>query len=223
MLIEKIDACTSSMNELSTLRANALSLNAYEAAVNQLTPVDATITEFVATVEEMNKHDFCKMNLSAEDIDKMRDAIKTCAEAVNLMSLNNNDVAAITSVFKSQKTILTALWNSAAKAYVTPIRSYLGIIQTFAANKDDIANLSKNLNTGSAAEPVQSQPDLSGHRPGGAADHQLELPGGCGVHLPQLLLPGAGQRRLFHHYLCLPSDAGAAARCLPAEPYRRCE
>lgn len=153
MLIEKIDACTSSMNELSILRANAMSLNAYETAVNQITPVDATITEFVATVEEMNKHDFCKMNLSAEDIDKMRDAIKACAEAVNLMTLNNNDVAAIASVFKSQKTILTALWNSAAKAYVTPIRSYLGIIQTFAANKDDIANLSKNLNTGSTAEP----------------------------------------------------------------------
>ena len=153
MLIDKINACTSSMNELSTLRTNALSLNAYEAAVNQLLPVDSTITEFVATVEEMNKHDFCKMNLSAEDIDKMRDAIKACAEAVNLMTLNNNDVAAIASVFKSQKTILTALWNSAAKAYVTPICSYLGIIQTFAANKDDIANLSKNLNTGSTAEP----------------------------------------------------------------------
>lgn len=153
MLIDKIDACTSSMNELSTLRTNAMSLNAYETAVNQLTPVDATITEFVATVEEMNKHDFGKMNLSAEDIDKMRDAIKACAEAVNLMTLNNNDVTAIASVFKSQKAILTALWNSAAKAYVTPIRSYLGIIQTFAANKDDIANLSKNLNTGSTAEP----------------------------------------------------------------------
>lgn len=153
MLIDKIDACTSSMNELSTLRTNAMSLNAYETAVNQLTPVDATITEFVATVEEMNKHDFCKMNLSAEDIDKMRDAIKACAEAVNLMTLNNNDVTAIASVFKSQKAILTALWNSDAKAYVTPIRSYLGIIQTFAANKDDIANLSKNLNTGSTAEP----------------------------------------------------------------------
>lgn len=153
MLIDKINACTSSMNELSTLRANALSLNAYEAAVNQLIPVESTITEFVATVEEMNKHDFCKMNLSAEDIDKMRDAIKACAAAVNSMTLNNNDVAAIASVFKSQKTILSALWNSAAKAYVTPIRSYLGIIQTFAANKEDIANLSKNLNTGSTAEP----------------------------------------------------------------------
>ena len=153
MLIDKITACTASMNELSTLRANALSLNAYEAAVNQLTPVDSTITEFVATVEEMNKHDFCRMNLSEEDIDKMRDAIKTCAEAVNSMTLNNNDVAAIASVFKSQKAILTMLWNSAAKTYVTPIRSYLGIIQTFAANKDDIANLSKSLNTGSTSEP----------------------------------------------------------------------
>lgn len=153
MLIDKINACTSSMTELSTMRANALSLSAYEAAVNQLTPVDSTITEFVATVEEMNKHEFCKMNLSEEEIEKMKDAIKACAAAVNQMTLNNNDVAAIASVFKSQKTILTALWNSAAKAYVTPIRSYLGIIQTFAANKEDIASLSKALNTGSTAEP----------------------------------------------------------------------
>jgi predicted phage tail protein len=93
------------------------------------------------------------MNLSAEEIEKMKDAIKTCAGAVNQMTLNNNDVAAISSVFKSQKTILTALWNSVAKTYVTPIRSYLGIIQTFAANKEDLANLSKALNTGSTAEP----------------------------------------------------------------------
>ena len=153
MLIDKINACTSSMNELSTMRANALSLSAYEAAINQLTPVDSTITEFVATVEEMNKHEFCKMNLSAEEIEKMKDAITTCAAAVNQMTLNNNDVAAIASVFKSQKTILTALWNSTAKDHVTPIRSYLGIIQTFAANKEDIANLSKALNSGSTAEP----------------------------------------------------------------------
>jgi predicted phage tail protein len=153
MLIDKIYACTSSMNELSAMRTNALSLSAYEAAVNQLAPVDSAITEFVATVEEMNKHEFCKMNLSAEEIEKMKDAIKTCAGAVNQMTLNNNDVAAISSVFKSQKTILTALWNSAAKTYVTPIRSYLGIIQTFAANKEDLANLSKALNTGSTAEP----------------------------------------------------------------------
>lgn len=153
MLIDKINACTSSMNELSTMRANALSLSAYEAAINQLTPVDSAITEFVATVEEMNKHDFCKMNLSAEEIEKMKDAIKACAAAVNQMTLNNNDVVAISSVFKSQKTILTALWNSTAKDYVTPIRSYLGIIQTFATNKEDIATLSKALNTGSTAEP----------------------------------------------------------------------
>ena len=153
MLIDKINACTSSMTELSTMRANALSLSAYEAAVNQLAPVDSTITEFVATVEEMNKHEFCKMNLSVEEIEKMKDAIKVCAAAVNQMTLNNNDVTAISSVFKSQKTILTALWNSTAKEYVAPIRSYLGIIQTFAANKEDIANLSKALNTGSTAEP----------------------------------------------------------------------
>lgn len=153
MLIDKINACTSSMAELSTMRANASSLSAYETAVNRLTPVDSIITEFVATVEEMNKHEFCKMNLSAEEIEKMKDAIKTCAAAVNQMTLNNNDVTAISSVFKSQKTILTTRWNSTAKEYVAPIRNYLGIIQTFATNKDEIASLIKALNTGSTAEP----------------------------------------------------------------------
>lgn len=153
MLIDKINNCTSSINELSTLRSNALSLSAFESSVNKLTTVDSMVTDFVATVEEMNKHDFCKMNLSAEELEKMEDAIKTCVVAVNGMTLSNNDVAAITTVFQSQKTILTTLWKSTAKAYVDPIRSYLGIIQTFAANKDEIASLSKSLLTGSTAEP----------------------------------------------------------------------
>lgn len=153
MLIDKITNCTSSINELSTLRSNALSLSAFEASINKLTTVDSMVTDFVATVEEMNKHDFCKMNLSAEDLEKMQDAIKTCVAAVNGMTLSNNDVAAITTVFQSQKTILNTLWKSTAKAYVDPIRSYLGIIQTFAANKDEIANLSKALLNGSTAEP----------------------------------------------------------------------
>ena len=153
MLIDKINNCTSSINELSTLRSNALSLSAFEASVNKLTTVDTMVTEFVATVEEMNKHEFCKMNLSSEELEKMQEAIKTCVAAVNAMSLSSNDVTAITTVFQSQKTILTTLWKSTAKAYVDPIRSYLGIIQTFAANKDEIANLSKSLLTGSTAEP----------------------------------------------------------------------
>lgn len=153
MLIDKINNCTSSINELSTLRSNALSLSAFEASVNKLTTVDTMVTEFVATVEEMSKHEFCKINLSTEELEKMEDAIKTCVAAVNAMSLNNNDVAAITTVFQSQKTILATLWKSTAKAYVDPIRSYLGIIQTFAANKEEISSLIKSLHTGSTADP----------------------------------------------------------------------
>lgn len=153
MLIEKINTCTSSINELSTLRSNALSLNAYEASINKLTTVDSLVTDFVSTVEEMNKHEFCKINLSGEEVTKMREAITTCVAAVNGMTLGTNDVNAITTVFQSQKTMLTMLWKSAAKAYVDPIRSYLGIIQTFASNKDEISNLSKALLTGSTAEP----------------------------------------------------------------------
>lgn len=153
MLIDKINACTSSINELSTLRSNALSLKTYETSVNKLTTVGTLVTDFVSTVEEMNKYDFCRTNLSADDLEKMREAITTCAAAVNSMSLNSNDVAAITTVFQSQKKVLALLWQSAAKAYVEPIRSYLGIIQTFAANKDEISNLIKALNTGAATEP----------------------------------------------------------------------
>lgn len=153
MLIEKINTCTSSINELSTLRANALSLNAYEVSINKLTVVDSLVTDFVSTAEEMNKHDFCKLNLSNEEVTKMREAITTCAVAVNDMTLSANEVAAIITLFQSKKSILTALWKSAAKAYVDPIRSYLGIIQTFATNKEEISTLSKALLTGSTADP----------------------------------------------------------------------
>ena len=153
MLIDKINVCTASINELSTLRSNALSIKTYETSINKLTTVGTLIADFVSTVEEMNKHDFCKTNLSADDLEKMQEAITTCAVAVNSMSLNSNDVNAITTVFQSQKKVLTLLWQSAAKAYVEPIRSYLAIIQTFAANKDEISNLIKALNTGAAAEP----------------------------------------------------------------------
>ena len=45
MLIDKINACTSSINELSTLRSNALSLKTYETSVNKLTTVDTLVTE----------------------------------------------------------------------------------------------------------------------------------------------------------------------------------
>ena len=153
MLIDKINACTSSINELSTLRSADLSLKTYEASVNKLTTVGALVADFVSTVDEMNKHDFCKTNLSGDDLEKMREAITTCAEAVNNMSLNNNDVVTITTVFQSQKKVLALFWQTNAKAYVEPIRSYLGIIQTFAENKEEISNLIKVLNTGATAEP----------------------------------------------------------------------
>ena len=153
MLIDKINACTSSINELSTLRSADLSLKTYEASVNKLTTVGALVADFVSTVDEMNKHDFCKTNLSGDDLEKMREAITTCAAAVNNMSLNNNDVVSITTVFQSQKKVLALFWQTNAKAYVEPIRSYLGIIQTFAENKEEISNLIKVLNTGATAEP----------------------------------------------------------------------
>lgn len=153
MLIEKINTCTSSINELSTLHSNDLSLRAYETSVNKLTKVDALVTDFVATVEEMNRHDFCKIKLFEEDMAKMRGSVITCAEAVISMSLSNNDVDAITTVFQSQKKMLTVFWQSAATEYVNPIRNYLGIIQTFATNKEEISNLIKALNSGSTAEP----------------------------------------------------------------------
>lgn len=153
MLINIINNCTSSISELSNLRSNALSLSAFEASVNKLTTIEALVTDFVSTVEEMNKHDFCKISLPPEDMEKMQEAIRTCAAAVNSMTLSTNDVSAITTVFQSQKTMLTVLWKSAAKTYVDPIRSYLGIIQTFATNKDEIQTLSKALLTGSTAEP----------------------------------------------------------------------
>ena len=105
MLIDKIESCTSSVNELSTLRSNALSLKTYETSVNKLTAVGALITDLVSTIQEMNKHGFCRTNISAEDLEKMRDAVVTCAQAVNSMSLNSNDVNAITTVFQSQQYI----------------------------------------------------------------------------------------------------------------------
>lgn len=153
MLIDKIESCTSSVNELSTLRSNALSLKTYETSVNKLTAVGALITDLVSTIQEMNKHGFCRTNISAEDLEKMRDAVVTCAQAVNSMSLNSNDVNAITTVFQSQKSMLTILWQTTAKAYVEPIRNYLVIIQSFAGNKGEIAELIKVLATGAAAEP----------------------------------------------------------------------
>lgn len=153
MLIEKINCCISSINELSTLRTNAMSVNAFEGAVNRLTTVDTMTTDYVATVEEMNKHDFCEMNLSAEDVEKLRNAITTCAAAVNNMTLTNNDVDVVLTVFQSQKTLQTVFWKSKAKAYVEPIRSYLGVIQSFVANKDEVSGLIKALGTGSTTEP----------------------------------------------------------------------
>lgn len=153
MLIEIINTCTSSINELSTLHSNDLSLRAYETSVNKLTEVDALVTDFVATVEEMNKHDFCKVNFSEEEMAEMRESVITCAKAVNSKSLSNNDVAVIRTVFEAQKKKLTFFWKSAATEYVNPIRNYLGIIQTFATNKEEISNLIKALNSGSKAEP----------------------------------------------------------------------
>jgi hypothetical protein len=153
MLIDKVNACTSSINELSTMRTNELSISAFENAVRKLNTVDSLVVDFVATVEEMNKTDFCKLSLSEDDIEKLRSAIITCAAAVNEMSLTTNNVTVLTNYIQSQKAVLTALWNLNAKPYVDPIRSYLGVIQSFAENKDEISGLIKALGTGSSGEP----------------------------------------------------------------------
>lgn len=154
MLIEKIDKCSLAINDLLTLRSNVLGVNAFEGAIKKLADVDSMVTELVATVEEMNKHDFCQTNLTEDTVEKMRDAITNCATAVNNMSLSSNDVLAVTAVFKAQKEVLTALWKATAKAYVTPVRSFLDIIQAFAENTDEISKLSKALYAGSIAEPT---------------------------------------------------------------------
>lgn len=153
MLIEKIQSCTSSINELSTLRSNALSVGAFEGAVNKLSTVDSMIADFVSTVEGMNKTEFCRTKFSAEDIEMLRDAIVTCATLVNQMNLTQKDVTTLTSVFQAKKSMLTLLWQSAAKTQAEPLQSYLGVIQSFAGNKDEVSNLIKALGSGASAEP----------------------------------------------------------------------
>ncbi len=154
MLIDKINDCTLAINELSVLRDTALHLKAFETSVNQLANVGSMVIEYVATVEEMKKHDFCKVDISSDDLNKMQEAIKNCAAAVHEMRLNNNDVSAVVSVFRSQQTILTAFWKSTAMAYVAPICSYLDIIQAFAPNKKEVADLSNFLNSAATANPT---------------------------------------------------------------------
>ena len=153
MLIDKINECTSSINELSTLRANALSIKAFEGAVNKLSSVDPMIADFVTTVEEMNRHEFFRVKLADEDVEKIKDAIIECAASVNAMTLDNNGVAAVSTIVQSQKTGLTFLWKAMAKEKVEPIRSYLSVIQIFAPQKEEISSLIKALGTGSKAEP----------------------------------------------------------------------
>ena len=153
MLIDKIQSCTASINELSILRSNALNLSSFESAVNKLSTIDAIAEDFVSTIEEMNKTSFCKTNISEEELEKLQSAIVTCAQAVNDRKLSSNDVTALTSVFQSQKKVLAMLWQTTAKAHVDPVKSFLGVIQSFVPNKDEVANLIKALNSGSTAEP----------------------------------------------------------------------
>lgn len=154
MLINKVETCTASINELSTLRSNALSLTTFENAVNKLTNIEIMVAEFVSTVEELNKTDFCKVSFSPEDIEKLKEAITACAGSVNEMRLTSNDVAAISSVFKVQTNALSFLWKSKAKERVEPICSFLGMIQTIATNKDEISKLIRDLGTGSSSDPT---------------------------------------------------------------------
>ena len=153
MLINKVEECAAAINELSELRTSALGLNAFEKAVDQLAGVDALVTDFVSTVEEMAKNDFCRPNLPAEDIEKLKSSILDCAGFINRKEFEAKDAATLKQIFQAQKGMLTVLWKSTAKGYVEPICSYLGVIQSFAPNGNEISNLIKYLSSSAASEP----------------------------------------------------------------------
>lgn len=153
MLVDKIESCISAIEELSSMRENALSLGAFEAAVNKLSNVGDISETFVSTVEEMGQYEFCAIQYSDEDIQNLQAAIITCASAVNNMTLTKTNVASFTGLLETEKKKLTLYWCTTAKDISDPLKSLLGIIQPFAENKSEVATLITALGNGAKAEP----------------------------------------------------------------------
>lgn len=154
MLINAINDCIASINEVSKLRENKLGLDAFESAVRKLSDVEATVNLFVSTSEAMHQYDFCKVIFTDDELQSFQHSIAECGRTVNQLELSANDVKALSSIFSTQYERLVFTWQNEAKKYVVPIQSYLNVIQFLLDNKEEAASLSRSLATGSAAEPT---------------------------------------------------------------------
>ena len=154
MLINAINDCIASINEVSKLRENKLGLDAFESAVRKLSDVEATVNLFVSTAEAMHQYDFCKVTYTDDEISDFHDSIVDRAKATNQLELNSDDVKSLTKIFQTEYDKLTLSWKPAAKEHVAPIQSYLNVIQFLLDSKEEAASLSRSLATGAAAEPT---------------------------------------------------------------------
>lgn len=154
MLINAINDCIASINEVSKLRENKLGLDAFESAVRKLSDVEATVNLFVSTSEAMHQYDFCKVTFTDDELQSFQHSIAECGRTVNQLELSANDVKALSSIFSTQYERLVFTWQNEAKKYVVPIQSYLNVIQFLLDNKEEAASLSRSLATGAAAEPT---------------------------------------------------------------------
>lgn len=154
MLIHAIDTCIASIEEVSRLRENKLNIDAFEVAVKKLDDVEANVNLFVSTAEAMHQHDFCRVTFTADDVQDLQNAIIECGNAVNQLSLSASDVIKLAKDFQDQYKQLAYIWKQEAKNHVTPIQSYLNVIQVLLDNTDEAASLSRSLGTGSTADPT---------------------------------------------------------------------
>lgn len=154
MLINAINDCIASINEVSKLTENKLGLDAFESAVRKLSDVEATVNLFVSTSEAMHQYDFCKVTFTDDELQSFQHSIAECGRTVNQLELSANDVKALSSIFSTQYEQLVFTWQNEAKKYVVPIQSYLNVIQFLLDNKEEAASLSRSLATGAAAEPT---------------------------------------------------------------------
>lgn len=154
MLIHAIDACIASIDEVSTLREKKLSIDAFERAAKKLTDVEANVNLFVSTAAAMHQYDFCRVTFTADDVQDLQNAIIECGNAVNQLSLSASDVIKLAKDFQDQYKQLAYIWKQEAKNHVTPIQSYLNVIQVLLDNTDEAASLSRSLGTGSTADPT---------------------------------------------------------------------
>lgn len=154
MLINAINDCIDSINEVSKLRENKLGLDAFESAVRKLSDAEATVNLFVSTAEAMHQYDFCKVTFTDDEFQSFQHSITECGRTVNQLELSANDVKALSSIFSTQYERLVFTWQNEAKKYVAPIQSYLNVIQFLLDNKEEAASLSRSLATGVAAKPT---------------------------------------------------------------------